>query len=81
MNFILYGFEKKDDVENAMVQIEQAGWGCKTYYQEDEPDKSVIECQKKSYIVNQEKYVSDIAFFHRMADLHNGRYDGWFASN
>jgi len=81
MNFVLYDFTSKNDVEYAISEIEKDGWKCRAYTQEDEPDKFIIECQKQDYVLNEDSYPRDSAFFHRVADLHNGKYDGWFASN
>lgn len=83
MNFSLYDFTPGASLEAAIAKIEEhgSGWVCSTEPQVDTPGKMVLTGTKKDYIFTESSYTADVIFFHRIAELYNGQYDGWFASN
>lgn len=81
MNFVLYGFEDKESIDNAISKIQAEGWHCTAIDQADEPGKYVIECQKHEYRLTEEDYSRDSVFFMKIAELYSVGYDGWYASN
>ena len=81
MNFVVYDFSNIDDITSATHQLQQAGWKCLNYEQSDEMGKFAIEAQKNDYIINVDNYTNDVAYFHRIADLYEAKYEGWFASS
>lgn len=59
--------------------------GFEVNYFDDEEQKKIgafyLEARKKSYIINKDNYVSDTAFFKKLADENGIVYDGWYGSN
>ncbi len=80
MNFSIYEFKTKEDAENAVHQIEEQGWSCTLQKQVDDSRYFVIDATKQGYVLAEETYSADVAFFSRIADMYGAEYDGWYAS-
>lgn len=80
MNFVLYGFIEKQDIESAMDLIEKKGWSCSTQEQSDDQSKKLIISTKREYVLTEDQYVKDSSFFQGVAKIYNTGYDGWYAS-
>ncbi len=81
MNFVIYGFANKANTESATALLNQNGWQCTLIPQADAKNKVVIEAKKDDYSITEENYLSDVAFFNRVADMYDAKYDGWYASD
>jgi hypothetical protein len=81
MNFVLYSFTAREKLDAAVDAIQAQGWKTSTEKQEDGSDKILLTATKDQYIINEENYNNDVAFFQRIAKMYDADYDGWFASN
>lgn len=77
MNFVLYNFDGRDSIDNAIAQISARGWNCAPAPQGDGSGKTIIECKKDGYTITKDTFMDDTGFFQRIADLYGADYDGW----
>jgi len=80
MNFSIFELKSEEDAENAVHTIQAKGWQCRMQRQADEAQYFVIDATKQGYVINEQNYTADVAFFSRLADLYQAQYDGWYAS-
>jgi hypothetical protein len=81
MNFALYHFTINENLKAAIDVINAQGWEISTQKAEDGSGKIMLTATKDQYIINEENYNNDVAFFQRIAKMYDADYDGWFASN
>ena len=82
MNFCLNGVLNDRHLLKELVQrISDEGWECSIRPDVNEPSKLSLTATKRNYIVTEDSYTRDTAFFNMLAGLYNTQYDGWFAKN
>jgi hypothetical protein len=77
----LYDIKSDKEVEVVTAYLSRAGWTASTTASTENASWFNIEAKKEGYILDEESYLSDSAYFHRLADLYSIYYDGWYASN
>ena len=77
----LYDIKSDADAREISNYLQKAGWTSSVSPSVENPQLLSIEAKKNSYIITEELYLSDRAFFNRISDLYSAHYDGWYASN
>lgn len=77
MVYSLYGLRDQKTIDNIIARIEQAGWECELF--NDENSEYLLESKKENYTLNYDNYVSDTQFFLQIAKTYGVGYEGWHA--
>jgi len=78
INFVIMDLPTREAAENAIVQLEERGWICKT---NPDPRNSAtlhLEATKRGYKIT-DTIFEDEAYIARIAKMYGALYDGWYA--
>jgi hypothetical protein len=80
MHHVFYDFQDDDKIQGATDQLSRAGWQVDLRNDPENPTMKRLEAMKRDYVLDEANYVSDRAFFNRLADMYDVHYDGWYAT-